>query len=91
MHAKLTPGRFTKVDGIGGGHGRLEENLSWLDRASQFGQPCADWAQGLVERRGPTAIRSLIGLIGLTEMHSFKALNRACEPPPHSKPRRIRD
>jgi hypothetical protein len=79
MHAKLAPGQFTSVLGIGGGRGTLEENLAyWLKRASALGQPCADWAQGLVERRGPTAIRTLIGLVELISQHSFKALNHAC-------------
>jgi transposase len=79
MHAKLEPGQFTKVKGIGGGAGSLEQNISyWLRRAGELGQPCGDWAQGLVEQRGPIAIRSLIGLVQLTSDHSFKAINQAC-------------
>lgn len=79
MHAQLAPGQFTKVRGGGGGQGTLERNLAyWLKRASELGQPCADWASGLVQQRGPTAIRAWIGLVDLTGKHSFKALNRAC-------------
>lgn len=79
MHAKLAPGQFSKVLGIGGGRGPLEENLAyWLKRAGELGQPCADWAQGLIEQRGPIAIRTLIGLVDLTQKHSFKAVNQAC-------------
>lgn len=79
MHAKLEPGKFTEVRGIGGGRGTLEQNLSyWRKRAGELGQPCGDWAQGLVEQRGPTAIRSLMGLVGLSHKYSFKTLNQAC-------------
>lgn len=79
LHTKLEPGQFTKVKGIGGGAGSLEQNISyWLRRAGELGQPCRDWAQGLVEHRGPIAIRSLMGLVQLTSDHSFKAINQAC-------------
>jgi transposase len=79
MHAKLAPGQFSKVLGIGGGRGPLEQNLAyWLKRAGELGQPCADWSQGLIEQRGPIAIRTLIGLVDLTQKHSFKAVNEAC-------------
>ena len=79
MHVRLQPGQFTKVKGLGGGAGSLEQNISyWLKRAGELGQPCADWAQGLVEQRGPIAIRTLIGLVHLTGQHSCKALNQAC-------------
>ena len=79
MHAKLAPGQFSKVLGIGGGHGPLEANLTyWLKRAGELGQPCAQWAQGLVQQRGPIAIRTLMGLVDLTHKYSCKALNQAC-------------
>ena len=79
MHVKLQPGQFTKVKGIGGGAGSLEQNIAyWLKRAGELGQPCADWSQGLVQHRGPIAIRTLIGLVHLTDQHSCKALNQAC-------------
>jgi hypothetical protein len=79
MHVKLEPGRFTKPRGLGGGAGTLEQNLAyWLKRAGELGQPCADWAQGMVQQRGPIGIRSLMGLVHLSEEHSGKALNQAC-------------
>ncbi len=79
MHAKLEAGQFTNVRGVGGGQGTLERQQDyWLRRASEMGQPCADWARGLIGQRGPTAIRSLIGLVNLSRKHSFKAINEAC-------------
>ena len=79
MYARLEPGRFTDPLGVGGGRGSLEANLDyWLKRAGELGEPVARWAHGLVEQRGPAAIRSLMGLVALHEVHSFKALNTAC-------------
>ena len=79
LHAHLEPGKFSKVRGIGGGQGTLKANLNyWLGRACELGTACAQWARMLAQLRGPEAIRSLIGLTGLTKHHSFKALNEAC-------------
>lgn len=79
LHRRLEPGSFTEPLGIGGGRGTLQANLDyWLERASQLGEPVARWAKGLVDQRGPNAIRSLMGLVGLVEQHSLKALNTAC-------------
>ena len=79
LHARLEPGRFTRPLGVGGGAGTLQANLDyWLGRAQQMGAPCAEWAQTLAAQRGPAAIRSLMGLVGLSQKHTFKALNEAC-------------
>jgi hypothetical protein len=78
LHPRLEPGRFSQVLGIGGGQGTLRANLDyWLARAGEFGAPCAQWAQGLVQQRGPAAIRSLMGLAALTRQHSFHAVTLA--------------
>ena len=79
LHAKLEAGQFTNSRGVGGGHGTVERQQDyWLRRASEMGQPCADWARGLIGQRGPTAIRSLSGLVNRSRKHSFKAINDAC-------------
>jgi transposase len=79
LHRRLEPGRFSKVLGIGGGEGKLQNNLDyWQHRASELGPSCQLWAQGLVQRRGFEAIRSLMGLASLTDKHSFRAVNQAC-------------
>jgi len=79
IHLRLEPGQFSKVLGIGGGQGRLQANHDyWLRRAAELGADCAAWARGLVQKRGFEAIRSLMGLVGLSQRHSTGALNRAC-------------
>ena len=79
VHRHLEPGQFSKALGIGGGQGTLQANLDyWRARALNLGSDCALWAQGLAQRRGIEAIRSLMGLVGLSDKHSFRALNEAC-------------
>jgi hypothetical protein len=50
----------------------------WLKRATELGGPCGLWAQGVLERKGPIGLRSIMGLVGLVDHHSFKILNDAC-------------
>ncbi len=79
IHRRLEPGQFSKALGIGGGQGSLQANLAyWLGRASELGSDCAGWAQTLVKNRGIEGMRSLMGLVSLSERHSFPALNLAC-------------
>ena len=79
LHVHLQPGQFDKVLGVGGGHGPLERQLDyWLQRAQELGAPCAQWSQGVLQRKGPLGLRSIMGLIGLSDHHSFKTLNDAC-------------
>jgi transposase len=80
MHRRLEPGQFTKVRGIGGGHGSLQANLDyWHRRASELGSDCARWAEAVVRNRGIEGMRSLMGLVSLSQQVSPKALNQSCE------------
>ncbi len=79
LHPRQEPGKFTKPLGLGGGHGPLQQQLDyWLKRARELGGPCGLWAQGVLERKGPLGLRSVIGLVGLVDHHSFKTVNDAC-------------
>jgi transposase len=79
LHAHLPPGQFDKVLGLGGGDGPLERQLDyWLKRAQELGAPCAQWSQGVLQRKGPLGLRSIMGLINLTKDYSFKTVNDAC-------------
>ena len=79
LHSRLAPGQFDKVLGLGGGDGPLERQLDyWLKRAQELGAPCGQWSQGVLQHKGPLGLRSIMGLIGLTDHHSFKTLNEAC-------------
>jgi hypothetical protein len=79
IHRRLEPGQFSKVLGIGGGQGSLQANLDyWLRRAGGLGSDCQTWARTLVQNRGIEGMRSLMGLVSLSERHSFRAINQAC-------------
>lgn len=80
LHRRLEPGKFTNARGIGGGQGSLQANLDyWLKRASELGPDCAGWARAVAQNRGIGGMRTLMGLVGLIDRHSFPAVNRACE------------
>jgi transposase len=80
IHRRLELGQFSKVLGIGGGQGTLQANLQyWLGRAAQLGSSCAQWSAAIVQQRGIEAMRSLMGLVSLSDQHSFRVLNQACD------------
>jgi hypothetical protein len=79
LSARLRPGQYDKCRGLGGGQGPLQRQLDyWLQRAQELGQPCGQWAQGVLEQKGPIGLRSIMGLVGLSQEQSFKTLNDAC-------------
>jgi transposase len=80
VHRRLEPGQFTNPRGIGGGHGTLQANLHyWLSRASELGCGCEQWAKAVATHRQIGAIRTLMGLVGLTNRHPLSQLNQACQ------------
>lgn len=80
LHRRLERGQFSRCLGLGGGHGSLERQLDyWRTRAEALGAPCGQWAAGVLERKGPIGLRTLMGLVALAERHPFKALNDACQ------------
>jgi transposase len=92
IHRRLEPGQFSKVLGIGGGQGTLQANLQyWLGRAGELGSSCAQWSRVIVQQRGLEAMRSLMGLVSLSDKHSFRALNEACDRALAKEAWRLRD
>jgi transposase len=79
VHRRLQPGQFTNARGIGGGQGSLQANMDyWLNRACNLGACCEQWARAVATNRGIGGLRTLMGLVGLIDRHSFPALNQAC-------------
>jgi transposase len=80
VHRRIQPGQFTNARGIGGGQGSLQANMDyWLKRACNLGTSCELWARAVATNRGIGGLRTLMGLVGLIDRHSFPAVNRACE------------
>lgn len=91
-HRRLEPGQFTNARGLGGGQGPVQAQLDyWLKRAQLLGTSCAQWAGELAAQRGTDSIRSLMGLIGLTERHTFALVNQACAKASAKGTHRLRD
>jgi hypothetical protein len=44
-----------------------------------MGASCEQWARAVAANRGIGGLRTLMALVGLTERHSFPAVNQACE------------
>jgi len=79
LHRRLEPGQFSQCLGLGGGQGPLQRQIDyWRGRAAALGEPCGQWASSVLEHKGPIGLRSIMGLIGLADSHSFKTLNDAC-------------
>ena len=79
VHARLEPGRFTKVLGCGGVPNSVQASLQhWQERAARVGPQTGLWAEGLVARRKQAALRVLMGLIRqLVPRHGRTAVERA--------------
>lgn len=80
VHRRIEPGQFTNARGIGGGQGSLQANMDyWLKRACNLGASCEQWARAVASNRGIAGLRTLMGLVGLIDRHSFPAVNGACQ------------
>lgn len=79
LHRRLERGQFSQALGLGGGHGPLDRQIAyWQGRAQALGEPCGQWAAGVLERKGPIGLRTLMGLLALADTHPFRAINDAC-------------
>ena len=80
MHTRLEPGKFSRTLGCAGmSHPVLVSCRFWVERVGMLGRSCQQWAQGSVDRRGPEALRSIMGLWGLRKKHASASVNQACE------------
>ena len=79
MHTRLEPGKFSRTLGCSGmSHPVLVSCRLWVERVGMLGRSCEQWAQGSVDRRGPEALRSIMGLWSLRKTHASAAVNQAC-------------
>ena len=80
MHTRLEPGKFSRVLGCSGmSHPVSVSCRIWVERVGMLGRWCGQWAQASVDRRGPEALRSIMGLWGLRKTHTAASVNQACE------------
>lgn len=92
MHTRLEPGKFSRVLGTAGmSRPVIASCRYWIERVGMLGQSCQDWAQASVDRRGPEALRSIMGLWNLRKDRAPGAVNQACQRALASGLRRLKD
>lgn len=80
MHTRLEPGKFSRVLGTAGmSRPVLASCRYWVERVGMLGRGCQQWAQAAVDKRGPEALRSIMGLWSLRKGHAPGAVNLACQ------------
>lgn len=82
VHSKQEPGRFStdahhlsqkKISSV-------EHGATWLlSKAGTIGPHTEAWATNMISRRGVQGLRTLQGLLSLSDKHSVKDLEKACE------------
>ncbi|MBM4025399.1 MAG: IS21 family transposase [Planctomycetes bacterium] len=85
VHARAEPGRFV------GGRTVVPVPADLVARAGRMGDPCAAWAQAVVDQRGPIAVRVILGLLSLARQHPGAGIQRACKQALHQGALRLRD
>ena len=63
----------------------------WIGRAALLGEGCGQWAQASVDRRGPEALRSIMGLCNLVKKHTAATIDAACQKALKVGARRLKD
>jgi transposase len=92
IHARLEAGKFSRILGVAGMSAPVLSSCRWwVERAALLGQACGQWAQASVDRRGPEALRSIMGLCGLVKKHTAAALDAACQKALKAEARRLKD
>lgn len=70
MDAHILP---RKISGI-------EKGSAWLLRRIQcIGGHASQWAQAMLQNRGIEGVRVLVGLLSLSDRHSRRAIEQACQ------------
>jgi transposase len=92
LYTRLEAGKFSRSLGACGLSGPVLSSCRyWVSRAAALGEPCGQWAQGALDRRGPEALRSIMALCSLIKKHSASVLNAACTKALQSGTYRLKD
>jgi transposase len=94
VHALAEPGKFvTDPHHLHSPYRRfIQRSLDYLlDQARVVGPHTGNWAQAMVQQRGPIGTRVLHGLLALAQKHPVKALESAAQKALHHGAWRLRD
>jgi transposase len=77
-HARLEPGKFTQVLGVGGSRGSVEQSVGYYrQRVVELGRPILTWTDAMIAQDSEGALRRLQGLLGLRKKYSKAQINEA--------------
>jgi hypothetical protein len=92
IHLRLEPGKFSRLLGVAGMSAPVLSSCRWwIGRAALLGEACGRWAQTSVDRRGPEALRSIMGLCHLVKKHTAATIDAACQKALQADARRLKD
>jgi transposase len=92
IHLRLEPGKFSRILGAAGLSAPVLSSCRWwIGRAALLGEACGQWAQASFDRRGPEALRSIMGLCNLVKKHASTAIEAACQKALKAGTRRLKD
>ena len=92
IHTRLEAGKFSRILGVAGLSAPVLSSCRWwIGRAALLGEACGQWAQASVDRRGPEALRSIMGLCSLSKKHTAAAIEAACYKALKLGARRLKD
>ena len=92
IHIRLEPGKFSRILGVAGMSAPVLSSCRWwIERASLLGEACGQWARASFDRRGPEALRSIMGLCGLIKKHTAATIDAACQKALKAGVRRLKD
>lgn len=79
LHARIEPGKLSRCLGTGGHARPIQASCRyWQRQAAMLGEHCGSWAQRALDKRGPEALRAIMGLCHMTRTHAAEQLNQAC-------------
>ena len=93
-HIQLEPGRFATDDRhiVAEKRGGIERGAAWWLRKARFiGADAGRWAENLVQQRGVHGVRTLMGLVSLTNKHTDVDIDQACRVAQSHGAYRLRD
>lgn len=91
-HSAVEPGKFSRTLHCAGmSRPVLASCQYWIERLGLLGDHCQAWAAASVEKRGPEALRSLMGLWSLGRKHPGVRIDKACGQALASGARRLKD
>jgi len=77
-HTRLERGKFSKVLGVGGCRGSIEESVGYYrKRLSKLGEYLCCWMDAMIEQDSDRALRRLQGLMSLKNKYSKEQINQA--------------